>query len=442
MSAKKSKNLLWKIHQWIGLYVGIVIAALSLTGAVAVFLPEIDALSERKYLLDSSGETLQPVSCIVSEIQSKYPKFQILGVQPPQSDLHPLIIDIYKEEAPYDSERYQVFVNPYTGEILGTKDHLNSLSNYLRQVHVRLMDAWGGRQLVGLAGIGLFVLCVTGLLIYGQFMKKQLFGAIRNGINLRILMADWHKMIGIAALLFNLMIAGTGAWLGLQPVLIKWLDIKAPNAYKRPVKPIEPTEDILQTYDYWQAVKLSKNEIQGFIPTQIIPSKDGTNTLEVKGDAGHLPFEPHISKVVLDKSSLEILNVYDIREQAFIDKFYYVQEGLHFGRFGGIFLKIAYALLGITSGVLSITGFFIYLIRKRKTTEEKDQVKKTIFIYSISTITFIILLGLMVIFVGYAYATMLVTPAVYIFLVGFISYQLFLFWRKEKPSKNPIHENS
>ena len=439
MAVQKSKNLLWKIHQWIGLYVGIVIAALSLTGAVAVFIPEIDALLERKYLLTDSGEALQPVSGIVSEIQGKYPNFQILGVQPSQSDLHPLVIDIYKEEAPYKSERYQVFVNPYTAEILGTKDHLNSLSNYLRQVHVRLMDAWWGRQLVGLAGIGLVVLCVTGLLIYGQFMKNQVFGAIRKK-NLRLLMADWHKMVGIAALLFNLMIGGTGAWLGLQPVLIKWLDIKAPNAYKRTEKLHTPEEDILQPYDYWQAVARSKNEIPDFIPTQVIPSKDGTNTLEIKGDAGHLPFEPHISKVVMDKTSLEVLNSYDIRKQSFLDKFYYLQEGLHFGRFGGIFLKIAYALLGLTSGLLSITGFFIYLIRKKKNAEEKSEVKKTIFIYAISTLLFIVLLGAVVIFVGYAYATMLMTPAVYIFLFIFISYQLFRYWRKDKILKKPIHE--
>lgn len=440
MATQKTKNLLWKVHQWIGLYVGIVIAALSLTGAVAVFIPEIDALLERKYLLGESGETLQPVSGIVSEIQSSYPKFQILGVQPPLSELHPLIVDIYKEDAPYDSERYQVFVNPYTAEILGTKDHLNSLSNYLRQVHVRLMDAWWGRQIVGLAGIGLVVLCVTGLLIYGQFMKNQVFGAIRKK-NLRILMADWHKMVGVAALLFNLMIGITGAWLGLQPVLIKWLDIKAPNAYKRADKISNPAEDVSQPYDYWLAVAVAKDQIPGFTPTQVIPSKDGSNTLEIKGDAGHLPFEPHISKVVLDKTSLEVLDRYDIREQALADKFYYLQEGLHFGRFGGVLLKTAYALLGLTTGVLSITGFFIYLIRTKKTAEEKSRVKQTIFVYCISTILFIILLGLIVVLVGYAYATMLMTPAVYLFLLVYLSYQLFRYWRREKSPKQLLHEN-
>lgn len=439
MAAKKSQNLLWKIHQWIGLYVGIVIAALSLTGAVAVFIPEIDAFLERKYVIKEIGDEYVPMNGVITQVQLENPGFRVLGAMPPAKATDPLILDIFYEAGAKDSERVQVFINPYTGAILGQKSHTDSLSNFLRQIHVRLMDAWWGRQIVGLAGVGLFILCITGLLIYGQFMKNQLFGAIRQK-NLRILMADWHKMVGMAALLFNLMIAGTGTWLGLQPVFIKWLDIKAPNSYVRAEKISSPEIDIDQQYDYWDALEVAKAQIPDFTVTQVIPSKNGTNTIEVKGDAGHLPFEPHISKVVLDKTSLEILNVYDIRKQAFSDKFYYMQEGLHFGRFGGIFLKIAYALLAITSGVLSITGFFIYLIRKKKTAVEKDQVKKTIFIYSISTIALIIGLGLIAVFIGYAYATMLMTPAVYIFLFCFISYQLFSYWKRENLTKKHIHE--
>ncbi|WP_339877075.1 PepSY-associated TM helix domain-containing protein [uncultured Algoriphagus sp.] len=439
MAAKKSKNLIWKVHLWIGLYVGIVIAALSITGAVAVFIPEIDALLERKYELTETGDSYVPMNGVITQVQLENPGFRVLGAMPPAKATDPLILDIFKDAGAKDSQRVQVFINPYTGAILGQKSHTDSLSNYLRQIHVRLMDAWWGRQIVGLAGIGLFILCITGLLIYGQFMKNQIFGAIRTK-NLRILMADWHKLVGMVALLFNLMIAGTGAWLGLQPILIKAFDIAAPNAFVRTEKTSTPEIDIDQEYDYWKALEVAKAQIPEFTITQVIPSKNGTNTIEVKGDAGHLPFEPHISKVVLDKTSLAVLDVYDIRKQAFSDKFYYMQEGLHFGRFGGIFLKIAYALLAITSGVLSITGFFIYLLRKKKTAEEKDQVKKTIFIYSISTIAIIIGLALITVFIGYAYATMLMTPAVYIFLVCFISYSLFQYWKKEKTSKEHAHE--
>lgn len=439
MAAKSSKNILWKVHQWVGLYVGIVIAPLSLTGAVAVFIPEIDSFLERKYTLSEIGETYVPVSSVITEVQIQNPGFRVLGAAPPETAYSPLILDIFKEVDAKNSQRVQVFINPYNGEILGQKSHTDSISNYLRQIHVRLMDAWWGRQLVGLAGIGLFLLCISGLLIYGQFMKNQLFGAIRKK-NLRILMADWHKMVGIAALLFNLMIGGTGAWLGLQPVLIKAFDIKAPNDYSRNEKITSPKLDIAESYDYWKSVEIAKSIIPEFTVTQVIPSKNGTSTLEIKGNAGHLPFEPHISKVVLDKTTLDVLHSYDIRQQAFADKFYYMQEGLHFGRFGGIFLKIAYSLLGLTSGILSITGFFIYLIRKKKTSEEKERVKKTIFLYSLATITIIIGLGAITVLAGYALATQIMTPLVYLFLATFIPFKVIRTWQKRYLKSKPTYE--
>lgn len=437
--AKKPKNILWKIHQWVGLYVGIVIAALSLTGAVAVFIPEIDHFLERKYELSEVGDTYIPMDSIIAEVQLRNPGFRILGAMPPESKTSPLIMDIFKEDGATSSQRVQIFIDPFTGEILGQKSHTDSLSNFLRQVHVRLMDSWWGRQIVGLAGIGLCLLCISGLLIYGKFMKNQVFGAIRKK-NLRILMADWHKMVGIAALLFNLMIGATGAWLGLQPVLIKAFDIKAPNTFKRSEKILSPEEDILQPYAYWESLEVAKNQIPDFKITQVIPSKDGTNTLELKGDAGHLPFEPHISKVVLDKSTLQVLDVYDIRDQEFSDKFYYMQEGLHFGRFGSILLKIAYSLLGLTTGILSITGFFIYMLRSKKNEKEKSQVKKTIFIYSVGIILFIVLLGAVTVFVSYATATMIVTPMVYIFLSLFIPLQIMRHIRKKREINKPEYE--
>ena len=43
------KQLLWRIHHWAGLYAGILIGILSLTGALAVFIPEIDALILKHY---------------------------------------------------------------------------------------------------------------------------------------------------------------------------------------------------------------------------------------------------------------------------------------------------------------------------------------------------------------------------------------------------------
>src|SRR3546814_13544545 len=89
-------------------------------------------------------------------------------------------------------------------------------------MHVRLYEGNWGQQLVGIGGLALAVVAITGLMIYGNFMKRQVWPAVRNRKNIRIVMADWHKLIGISPLAFTLVIALTGAWLGLQPRRMNW----------------------------------------------------------------------------------------------------------------------------------------------------------------------------------------------------------------------------
>ncbi|MBN7817438.1 PepSY-associated TM helix domain-containing protein [Algoriphagus pacificus] len=437
MKGKRNKNILWKIHHWLGLYVGIVIAALSFTGAAAIFIPEIDQWLTRNYHQVSPKESKVPVADILVKLDSAYSDYRLLNIFPPASSYEALVFDYYKNDGA-NNARYHVYVDPYSGEILGTKDHYNGLANYLRQLHVRLLDNLYGRQLVGIAGIGLFIISLTGILIYGKFMKKQSFAEIRKGKGLRILMADWHKLIGITALVFNLMIAGTGAWLGLQPKIIQWFDIKAPNKFKRSEILKSAQEDIQEVFDYDHLVAKASLSIPEFIPTLVIPSSDGSNTVEVAGDIQGLPFEPHISKIIFDKTTGKEIFKYDIRDQTLGDQIYYIQEGLHFGRFGGIWLKIAYAILGLSSGILSITGYVIYLARQKNKYSKPNLALRRVSFYCLVGLMSFVVFGFISVWIGYAVATGIVTPLVYIFLFCYLSYQLYIFWHKKRTIKESV----
>src|SRR5690606_23581091 len=132
-------------------------------------------------------------------------------------------------------------------------------------IHVRLYEGYWGRQLVGIGGLALAIVAITGLVIYGDFMKKQTWPNIRKKVNLRIVMADWHKLLGISALAFNLVIALTGAWLGLQPQLMRWFNITTPNTYKAPAI-ITPEADKQTAIDWKEALAVAKKEFPALHP--------------------------------------------------------------------------------------------------------------------------------------------------------------------------------
>lgn len=405
---EKNQNLLWKIHHWAGLYTGVIIGILCFTGAVAVFIPEIDLLIQKNYYSVSSSippvGSLPKIDSALAQARKDYPGMSGLLIDMPDKPGRVATFSFaIKGKKKTDNKFYFLFVDPVKDKVLGSRDRQNSLANYLRQMHVRLYEGFWGRQLVGLGGVAFIIVTVTGYLIYGNFMKKQTYPSIRNKNN-RILLADWHKILGISAFAFNFVIACTGAWLGLQPKLMQWFDIKAPNDFEAE-KVIDAKEDA-KTIVHWDKVfQIVKQEFPDLNPGYMRASEDGTSTIEVHGSIDGQIYEKNINSLVLSKNNYLPVYKCDLRERSFRDKFYSVQEALHFGDFGGLGLKILYTVLGLASAFLSISGFVVYMYRTDKKERRKVSPLKTTFIYSLIILFLLIIIAVISMFIGYSQAS-------------------------------------
>ncbi len=437
-SAKKDKKLLWRIHHWAGLYAGILIAVLSLTGALAVFIPEIDQFIQKQYYsVSSSPSDRLHIGKSIAKARELYPDMTGLVIDLPEKPGQTAGLNFFVGgEKKLDLQRYYFFVDAGKDEIVGTRNQQNSLANYMRQMHVRLYEGNWGRQLVGLGGVALIVLAVTGLLIYADFMKRQSYPKLRKGRGLRILLADWHKLLGITALAFNLVIAITGAWLGLQPKLMSWFNMKVPNNFK-PEKVISPEEDKKLDVRWEDVLLAAKREFPDMEPAGIRASEDGTATVSLYGSIAGKAYERSANVLILSKTDLKTIWKYDIRQQPFTHKFYFVQEALHFGDFGGLGLKLLYAVLGLTSGFLSISGFVIYLYRKDKKKIRKYSPLKTTFIYCTGIVLILVILALVSLFSGYSKAAFAAAIIVNGTLIGFVLYSVWMFIRAKL---NPVYK--
>ena len=381
--SKKINKKLWSIHNWVGLYAGVVIAILSVTGVVALFKVEIDEAINAKYLKIStpnSTTTYHPdVTKLIDSLNTEYGAANFGRIVPSlDKSKNWMIAFSVKDRNLKGIKSREIFFNPYTAKVAGSsdKDFFKTFAHYIRHLHVRLFNGFLGRWLVGLGGLALLISTITGILIYGEFMKRQFFGAIRNK-NLKLKSADYHKIIGMATLLFNLMIATTGAWLGLQSILQPALQIKSPERYKQTEKPISEEADIVYYTDYMQAFEASRILFPDLIPNFMAPSRNGNRTITIKGDVPKTAYQGNVNYIVLDKKDYSELARYDIREKSLHDKIYYAQEGLHYGDFGGIWVKVIYSFFGLTSGALSILGFILYLERTKAKQKRKVNYKTT-----------------------------------------------------------------
>lgn len=428
---KNEKKILWKIHHWAGLYAGILIGVVCLTGAFALFIPEVDTLILRhRYRAVSTPYTGDPqFSKSLDSITTRFPGYNSLSISLPEKPGDAALVDliIRPEKAPL--QRYSIFVDAGKDKIIGERNQQNSFANYMRQIHVRLYEGNWGRQLVGLGGIALVVLAVTGLLIYGNFMKKKSWPHVRKNVAMRIVMADWHKLLGISALAFNLVIAITGAWLGLQPWLMKWFDIKAPNAHETPVV-MTPEADRALTVDWAEVYSAIKKEFPELRPNDFSLSTNGSGSITIRGNIPGLAYERNINLLILSKSNYEPIHKYDVRNAPFSDKFYFVQEALHFGDFGGLLLKMIYSILGLASGFLSISGFAIYLFRRQKRKPQAANPMKLTFAYFIGIIIFLVLIALVSLFVGYTQAATMAAYVINGILIGLPVYAIARYLTK------------
>lgn len=409
---------LWRWHHYLGVYVGLAIIFLSITGCLALFKVEIDRLlNPGIWKVEPEGERM-PMQTALSGVQEAFPELKFFEIHLPRAANEPYNFRFFPRDEPiYQRQLIEVFVNPYNGEILTRRDYFSTFSYFLRNIHVRFFESWIGRQLVGLAGLAMVVILVTGMVIYFPFTKRQPFFKIRRK-NSRQYWADIHKFTGLSSLLFNLVIAGTGAWLGLQVWLMDWTDSKVPNRTFSREKLITPAEDSLQPLDLDLYLAESKQTFPEMIPFLIRPVNNGQRLVEVMGDLPGTVYERYTNKVILDKVSGDLLFKYDLRNRGLAEKFYFIQEALHFGDFGGVWLKLFYLLFGLTSGGLSIAGFWIFMKRKQKSMGlHHQQLKQTFFKYSIGMVLFIFLVASLNLLFGIVITSFLVTSTFYLVIL-------------------------
>lgn len=437
----KTSKKLWKIHSWLGLYCGIFIAFLSITGALAVFKNEIDVFFNKELLRVEPQEERLSYDRLYERLKriamERDSSAEIFSVHIPQSAAESFYVSSLKAppagagrlEKAQTYEFRQFFVNPYTGVYLGERDYYHSLAFYIRHVHVRFYDSIWGRQAAGIFGIGLLVIIVIGFMIYGRFIKEGLVLAIRRK-NLRQLYADWHKLIGVLALFFNLVIAVTGAWVGMQTYFMKWFDIKNPGVFKREVV-MSKEEDKAHALPVESMLKQTSQAFPALRPSTVRLSNNGRALAEVYGNVPGTIYERERHKVVFDKQTGEVLEVFDIRRQAFGDKLYLAQEALHFGDFAGPWLKIFYCLFGLTTGFLSVTGFYIYFKRKKALFPANRGVK-LIIAYSIAVFAVFVLVLVSHLLIGVQITSLVYSVFLYTFLLGVASRYLYRRFRKSK----------
>lgn len=368
LSARRARQL-FALHRWTGLGTGLVVLFLSVTGSILVFKTEIDRWLNPELLVSAvpaSELAARDVGFDVAlrSARERFPGLPVEAMSAPQNRA-----DVYSVWMQKDGVLYQVTINSYSGAVLGGRDYSASFANVMRQLHLRFFAfGWQGRVVVGAFGVTLLLSSLTGLLIYGRFIRAlPHWWSIHKSRGLQISTSDWHKLVGILALAFNLVIAATGAVLGLEN-LSRFFPAVGEAIHPGPGE--EVLANVPATLDgaisVSSAIAHARSAIDGFEPGYVVLPVEGERHYQIYGNiSGRIEME-NASGAMVHALSGEVLYRHSAREARLITKAYNWMDPLHFGYFGGVWTQLLWVLFGLTSAFLSISGFVIWWLKTRR----------------------------------------------------------------------------
>jgi uncharacterized iron-regulated membrane protein len=151
------------VHRYTGLVLGIVTALIGLSGTILVFERELDAaMAPALFHVAAPGRDFVAASQIVAAAQAAAPEYRLRYLIRPNDDPQTTMqVFLGKRGAP----DLQVFVDPYTGNVLGSRPATTWLQT-LHRFHGELLAGKPGEALVGALALVLVLTLSLGLMLW------------------------------------------------------------------------------------------------------------------------------------------------------------------------------------------------------------------------------------------------------------------------------------
>ncbi len=212
-----NRSLWLKIHLWIALSFGFLLALLGLTGSVCVYQTELDHLLNPHLTITKSQAAYQSFDKIMAALQVAHPQRSgswTLELPRTENDVITAWFDKPRETFFEAYAPLMVAINPYTAEIISSRLWGRTLATWLLKLHSELLLDGSGSTFVGILGIFMCISLGSGVYLWwpGLGKIKQAF-QLRTNQGVMRLCQDAHRWLGLLSSFALLPLAITGVLL-------------------------------------------------------------------------------------------------------------------------------------------------------------------------------------------------------------------------------------
>ena len=348
------------IHNKLGLYLGIFLVIQGLTGSLLIFALEIDQYFNPLYFDSSSSINPDSVSyqTFIDRIEKKEAPSRVVFMELPAQSGGPikLVLDSFSGR--------RIYLNSSDGKVLGERLPVEIVRWPLYFIHTGLFAGSAEHLVAGIMGGLLLILSLSGLVSWwpaaGGFRRalrvKWNGGAIR--VN-----RDIHNLSGVLLFIFYIFLSLTGLGMVLHDESREFLYFITGRNLPTPVKSQTPIPGQKPSLD--QILRTARETLPGAKISFISIPLKSDKTYDVR--LRH-PEESHpngMNVINFDAGSGAILRVRNTRDLHWTDRVIDSIYPLHIGRSGGSFTRFLFFLIGLTPGLLFLTGLIFWYKKKR-----------------------------------------------------------------------------
>lgn len=358
-------------HAAIGLVAGALLYIVCLTGTIAVFYPELQRFeqADAPEMHAIAPDAVQRAVTSVLDAGRGKPTTTHLYVHLPVEDLPRTTITT-------DTSAVHVFTD---GRLANPEEI--AWSDFLVALHY-LLNIPGvlGITIVGALGVMILALAISGVVAHPRIFRDAFRLRARDTGGLGL--ADWHNRLSVWSLPFSVVVALTGAVIGLGSVVAYGLaaghhggDMEA--VYQpvfgpegKPDKRLAPVPDVAAALAYMA------RHYPGVTPSYAILHDPLTLGQEVQISALH-PRRLIFAENYRFDGHGRFLGSAGLADGKLGQQAAASNYGLHFGNFGGLPVKLAYVLFGAALTAICATGTYIWLGKRRRRGHDEPRLLKS-----------------------------------------------------------------
>lgn len=345
----------WSIlHRWSSLICTLFLLILCVTGLPLIFHDEINRLFADS--IESQGGAPLKLDEIVAAGRALHPDLVVQFIV--WEDAAPGHVTLSMAETPtaYPTGNVNVMLDSASATPVGTAS--GGVMDFLFTLHAELFLGPFGPPLLGLVSLLFLLSLVSGIVLYAPFMRRMRFGEIRHGASRRARTLDWHNLLGITAAIWLLVVGGTGwinAWGGY--IFQIW---RAGAMAETPAGADIPPPGALVD----QALEAAMAALPDTTPAIIAyPGSLMSDPYHYAVYArGVSPLESRMLRAALIDADTGALA--QVPEAPWYITMLMLSQPLHFGDYGGLALKLLWAILDIIAIAVLWTGLRLWVRKK------------------------------------------------------------------------------